>query len=237
MDCARSDGCPSFLSCNHSINDGPAVVSLVSGSLSIISSLCIIITYFIWPEIRSISRQIIVFLSLADLFTALGYVIGSANYLQYGNGNDTASFAADCEAFTRTCVVQSSITTWSSMASFWWTTILAVHLYVTLVKRHVSLPGRFLPVCHLLAWVTPIMIVMPLLWTGQLGYSHVATSSWCFIKHQHHKFVQVMLILVGGKLWEILTYLIILILYSITKLHMRREVSVLIEYSLLHLVR
>ena len=216
--------------CDYSISDvkdGPAIVSLFSSSLSIISSICIIVTYFVWPNIRSVSRQIIVFLSLADFFTASGYVIGSVNHLQYDR-NDTRGVIATCETFTRVCVLQSSITSWSSIASFWWTSILAFHLYITLVKGHVTLSGRLLPLYYVLAWVTPTIVVMALLWSNQLGYSHVAVSTWCFIsqRSQEQKFLEIILILLGGKLWEVITYVTILILYSLTKLHVSREVSV-----------
>ena len=221
--------CPVKDSCDYSIEsfkDGPAVVSLVSSSLSIISSLCIIITYFLWPDIRSVSRQIIVLLSLADLFTALGYIVGSANHLQYDRNdalNDNRSAA--CDTFARVCVVQSSITTWSSIASFWWTSILAFHLYITLVKEHIKLSGKLFSLYYFLAWATPTIVVMALLWTDQLGYSHVAVSTWCFISQKNKKWLQIMLVLLGGKLWEVITYLIILVLYSLTKLHVRSEVS------------
>ena len=225
----NSSQCPVKDTCDYSINnfkDGPAIASLVSSSLSIISSLCIIITYFLWPDIRSVSRQIIVLLSLADLFTASGYIVGSANHLQYDRNdasNDNGSAA--CDTFARVCVVQSSITTWSSIASFWWTNILAFHLYITIVKDHVKLSGKLLPLYYFLAWATPTIVVMALLWTDQLGYSHVAVSTWCFIRQKDK---EIILILLGGKLWEIITYLVILVLYSLTKLHVRREVSVVL---------
>ena len=229
--------CPVEDSCDYSIDfvkDGTAIVSLVSSSLSVISSLCIIVTYFVWPNIRSVSRKIIVFLSLSDLFTALGYVIGSANHLQYDR-NDTRGVTAACEIFTRVCVVQSSITSWSSIASFWWTSILAFHLYITLVKGRVNYSGKLLPLYYFLAWVTPTIVVMALLWSNQLGYSHVAVSTWCFIgqKSQEQKFLEIILVLLGGKLWEVITYVTILILYSLTKLHVRRQVSVILEVSML----
>ena len=225
--------CPAVESsgyCNRSItdiSDGPAVVSLISSSLSIISSLCIIVTFFVWPEIRSVSRQIIVFLSLADLFTALGYVIGSANHLQYEKSNATG---ADCEEFTRVCVVQSSITSWSSIASFWWTSILGFHLYITLVRGRMGLSGRIMPLYYLFAWVTPTIVVIALLWTNQLGYSPVAVSTWCFIrqKSRDQKFLEIIMILLGGKLWEIITYFAVIIFYSLTKFHIRYQVSVVL---------
>lgn len=229
LDCSRLCPASGGDCCDYSIGDikdGPAIVSIISSSLSIISSLCIIATYFMWPEIRSVSRQIIVLLSLADLFTALGYVIGSANHLQYDENNNTAGVTAACEVFTRVCVIQSSITSWSSIASFWWTSILAFHLYITLVKGHVSLSGRILPLYYFLAWVTPTIVVMGLLWTNQLGYSDVAVSTWCFIRQKScdQKYLEIILILLGGKLWEVITYLTILVFYPLTKLHIRQQV-------------
>ena len=209
--------------------DGPAVVSLISSSCSIISSLFIIFTYFIWSDIRSVSRQIIVFLSLADFFTALGYVIGSSNYLQhYHSQHNTTSgnVNVSCEQFTRVCVLQSCITTWSSMASFWWSTFLAFHLYITIVKEKVVLAGKLFPVYHVLAWITPLIITAVLLGKDELGYSSVAVSTWCYIREQSQKRNEVLLILIGGKLWEVAAYIAVVLLYLLTKLHVRHEVCV-----------
>jgi len=219
---------------------GPAVVSLISSSFSIISSLLIITTYFIWPDIRSVSRQIIVFLSLADFFTAVGYVIGSSNYLQhYRDGsrehtinatwNTTENVTGSCEQFTRVCVLQSCITTWSSIASFWWSTFLAFHLYITIVKGKMALARKIFPVYHTLAWITPIIIIAVLLGKNELGYSSVAVSTWCFIREQTQKRTEVLLILIGGKLWEMGAYISVVLLYLLTKLHINREVCVLLE--------
>jgi len=120
------------------------------------------------------------------------------------------------------------------MASFWWTVILAFHLYMTLVKGRLQLSRRILPLYYFLAWVTPTVVVVVLLESNQLGYSHIATSTWCFIRQKAHnrKFLQIILIMVGGKLWEILAYFVVLILYTLTKYHINREVSILLEYLL-----
>jgi len=218
---------------------GPAVVSLISSSFSVISSLFIISTYFTWPDIRSISRQIIVFLSLADFFTALGYIIGSSNYLQhYHDGKSNTTWIAtdnvtrSCEQFTRVCVLQSCITTWSSIASFWWSTFLAFHLYITIVKEKMVLAGKLFPVYHALAWITPTIIVAVLLGTDELGYSSVAVSTWCYIREQSQKRTEVLLILIGGKLWA---YIAVVLLYLQTKLHINREVCVLLKYFNMHI--
>lgn len=218
---------------------GPAAISLISSGCSMISSLVIIFTYFKWADIRSASRQIIVFLSLADFFTAMGYVIGSSNYLQhyhnYNGINASNQTVWTCEQFTRVCVLQSCITTWSSMASFWWSTFLAFHLYITVVKEKVALAGRLFPVYHALAWIIPTIIVIVLLSLDELGYSSVAASTWCFIREQQgeqpqERRSQVLLILIGGKLWEVTAYIAVVLFYCLTKLHIHREVCVLLEY-------
>ncbi len=121
------------------------------------------------------------------------------------------------------------------MASFAWTSILAVYLYLTIVHRRVDMAASLIPIGHVLAWVLPFAIVFPLLCTGKLGFSMVATSNWCYIQDSREKNalystdggqfkVEVTLLaLVAGKLWEIITYVIVLVFYGLIKYHIRKE--------------
>jgi len=68
---------------------------------SAFGSAIIIISYFWWPDIRTTSRQLLVFLSIADFVTAVGNCFG----VLY-RGTDVL------------CVIQSAFTTFSSLSSF-----------------------------------------------------------------------------------------------------------------------
>ena len=212
------------------LGKGPAIVSIISSTLSCLGSLLIVYTYLRWKDIRTGSRSIITFLAIADFFTAFGYVVGSSNYLanlQSDPGFDTPTCSP---VFTIICQIQSYLTSWSSISSFVWTTGFALYLFLTLVHSRIYLALRLIPWFHIAAWGLPIAIILPLLVTGHLGFSPYAVSTWCFIAEpQSHSLdsfplKEIGFILVGGKLWELLTYAIIIILYTAIKCHVRREV-------------
>ena len=231
----RLDSCPVYWDeCRGNLTSltlgpGPAIVSIVSSSLSCIGSLLIVYIYARWRDLRTGSRSIITFLAIADFFTAFGYVVGSSNYLVHLK-NDTDPASSECLVFTDICQLQSYVTTWSSMSSFFWTFALAFYLYLTIVRNRVYLATRLIPLFHVIAWALPIAICLPLLVTGYLGFAPFGASTWCFIydlyRHGHGALNQrdIALVLVAGKLWEILTYVAVVILYAAIKLHIRKEV-------------
>ena len=212
----------------------PSVVSLVSCTLSVFGSLLIVYTYARWKDLRTGSRSIVTFLALADLFTAAGYIFGSANYIDhYGEEENTAR----CRQFNTLCQIQSFVTTTSSMSSFAWTSFLAIYLYLVIVRSNLRLANKLMPLFHVVAWLFPLFITLPLLITGKLGYSPYAASNWCFIKDYLPRdnirylcgrlnYEVILLVLVGGKGSEIATYVLVIVLYAAIKWHLHKQVYI-----------
>ena len=170
-----------------------------------------------WKDIRTGSRKIITYLSIADFCTAFGYILGSLNYLiNFGQKKS-------CSNFHTVCQIQSFITTTSSMSSFVWTTMLAIYLYISVVHNEGNRAQRFFPLLHVLAWGAPLIITVPILATGNLGYSSMAVSTWCYIQTCSSD-KGIFLIMVAGKFWEILCYLLVFFFYILIKIHLRRQV-------------
>lgn len=226
--------CPRYLQCNDNkssiaLGGGPAIVSITSSTLSCLGSLLIVYTYLRWRDVRSGSRRVITFLAIADFVTAFGCVLGSSNYLVYFwlNFNEPGT-EYGCPAFANICEIQSYLTTWSSISSFVWTSALAFYFYLILVKDRLLLATRLIPWFHVVAWGFPIAICLPLLITGKLGFAPYAASTWCFIyDNQNRKHLtdkEIGIILLAGKLWEILTYAVVIILYTAIKCHIWKEV-------------
>lgn len=214
-------------------NLGPSVVAILSCTLSILGTLLILYTYIRWKDLRTGSRSIITFLSIADLATAIGYVIGSVNYIYFFGEKENTQ---PCNVYNTVCQIQSFVTTTSSLCSFAWTTILAAYLYMVIVKNKIRLANKLMPFYHVVAWLLPFVITLPLLIKDKLGYTPYAASNWCFIKHTlpnddwkyacgRFNYEMACLVLLGGKAWEILTYLIVIVLYAAMKWHLYKEVS------------
>lgn len=235
--------CPRQLNCTELVmmdgysptvqNVGPSVVAIFSCTLSILGSLLIVYTHLRWKDMRTGSRSIITYLAIADFATAAGYIIGSASYIYYFGEKENTQ---PCNMYNTICQIQSFVTTTSSLCSFAWTSILAAYLYMVVVKNKIRLANRLMPFYHVAAWFLPLIITMPLLIKDKLGYTPYAASNWCFIKeslpHNNWYYVcgrlnyeMVYLVLIGGKAWEILTYLIVIVLYAAIKWHIYKEVS------------
>lgn len=203
----------------------PTYFSIASCSLSCSGSLLIFVAYFALKGIRNVAQKIITLLALADFFTATGYLLADWNYLKY-----TVTRSQSCQIFSAVCEVQSFVTSWSSICSFGWTCALALHLYLLLSARKQFSLSNFLVWENLVIWIFPLLILLPLLVTSKLGYSTYATSNWCFIRTQ--KSVEgvvdkeeIVLILVGGKLWEMLSYTFVIVMYSVTIIKFNKRVS------------
>lgn len=92
-----------------------ASITLISASLSVIGGLALLLTYVKIPEFQTSVHRLLVFLTIADILTAFGYIIGTVNFLTL---NDDQRNTTDpmCEA-------QS------------WTSVIAIHLYL-LIRSH-----------------------------------------------------------------------------------------------------
>ena len=132
----------------------------------------------------------------------------------------------DCAQFEDVCTIQSFITSWSSVSSFLWTVTLAFYLYLTLVHTKIFLANRLMPLFHIVNWGFPMTFCIPLLVTRQLGYSPFAASTWCYIReNEDNPGKKIGLILIAGKFWEMLAYVLVIIMYATIKIHIRRQVQ------------
>ena len=238
---SATSGCPGPHNCTgnlvgFSVGRAPTYCSIVSCSLSVLGSLLIFIAYFVLKDIRNTAQKIITLLAIADLFTASGYLLAAWNFLTHFGERDQSKCL---NVFQPVCAIQSYITTWSSLCSFGWTCALALHFYLVLSPTKKHLPPKLLVYENIVAWFVPIVIVLPLLCTDKLGFTQYAASNWCFIKDAaiYHSAVEggstgdmnwkvIVFMLVAGKLWEILSYLFVVLMYGITRYKFHRQVSI-----------
>ncbi len=225
--CPREFNC-SNLSSSFDIGAVPTYASIVTSSLSCVGSLLIILAYWILKEMRTTAQKIITLLSITDFLTAAGYLLAACNFLMYIDETDDAK----CDTFQTVCVVQSFITTWSTLCSFGWTVALALHFYLIVRVCKQEIISKLLIFENILIWGLPTLIVVPLLATRRLGYTRYATSNWCYVTDTKYPSsdlqesgVTIILMLVAGNLWEILSYVAVIVLYSLTRKEYNIKVS------------
>lgn len=238
MDCSASI----LNSKNQRLREWSAILAIFSSSASIIGCLLIIIIYIVWREFRTTARTILLFISIADLFTATGYVIGSAVYLHYKIYTidlrmDGSMDRQPPRGYNTSCKSQSFVTTASSVASFFWTTVLAFYLYMTIVHKMYKFVRTLMPLIHVISWGVPLVLCSVALARDWLGPSLDDTSvSWCFVAHQKqgrvHREIQLLL----GKGWEVVAYILVIIFYTLTKIFIEVEVSVIILHLHAHII-
>ena len=161
----------------QSISNGKSnrILLGVASGLSIFGSLLVILTYILYKDIRTVSRHIIICISIAD------FVVTLFNCLALFISPVVDSQAKDFDIIS--CKIQSFISTSAVLWSFLWTMVLAMYLYCVLVKESTRIGKRIVwPWAHLLCWTIPLCINIVALYLGKLGNSgDENTSGWCWI--------------------------------------------------------
>ena len=230
--------CPKDLDCgdgNYSsliLGKVPCYVGIVSTSLSCVASVVMVLIYLAWKDIRKRGAQsIITFIAIADFFTAFFYLAGCVNILTHYNETDNKK----CKVYETFCDIESYIITLAGMSSFLWTMILAFYFYMTTSQRNRSngnIALKLMPVYHLIAWGIPVLIALPLLRFEKLGYApFVGGTVWCYIEvfdnfQKMDPFSKKNSKVIAIKLPEILSYGLILLLYSATVVNIYKKVKV-----------
>ncbi|XP_072552764.1 G-protein coupled receptor 157 isoform X1 [Salminus brasiliensis] len=190
------------------------VVILLSCVLSFLGSLLIICTYATWGDLRTTPRKLLVFLSVADLLSALSYFYG---VLRVFTSN------------TKDCIAQGAISTFANTSSFFWTVAIAIYLYIFIVKSSQRLADSLVLYFHLISWGVPLAITVAALALQKIGYDASEVSvGWCWVSIQQDDHVLWMLL--TGKIWEFLAYVMLPILYILIKSHIHKAHAALSEY-------
>ncbi|XP_038602548.1 G-protein coupled receptor 157 isoform X2 [Tachyglossus aculeatus] len=178
-------------------------VVLLSCGLSCLGSGLLVATHALWPELRSRARQLLLYLSLADLLSAASYF--------YGVLRDFDRSSWDCR-------LQGALSTFANTSSFFWTVAIAFYLYVTIVRSGLG-PGSWLLFCfHIVSWGVPLVITVAAVSLKKIGYDASDVSvGWCWIDIEAED--RVLWMLLTGKLWEILAYILLPLLYILIKKH------------------
>ena len=151
------------------------ILLTVSAGLSIVGCILMISTYIVYKDIRTVSRHIVVCISIADL------IVTTSNCMATAIRPEVDSVVTDIDRIT--CTIQSFVGTTAVLWSFLWTMVLAIYLYIDLVKGKQALGKRLIwPWSHLCCWLIPLAINMTGLLLHKLGNAGDRnTAGWCWI--------------------------------------------------------
>jgi hypothetical protein len=188
------------------------VIFTVISSLSAFGSVAIIVTYFLWRDLQTTTRRILVYISIGDFFATYPSLVifWTKDYVEDGFP----------------CKFQSFVTSTAIMWSFFWTTSLAIYLYIALVKKRHDISEKLMLSFHVVNWCLPTFLVAAAWYKSQLGYTkNRATAGWCWILTGNNHGKAVIWMLVCGKFWEIISYFVNGFLYFFITLTIKNEVG------------
>lgn len=117
------------------------------------------------------------------------------------------------------CTAQAIISSTASLASFFWTSFIALNVYLTVVKQNSSLVTRFRALPHIISWGLPLIVLAVTQSYERYGLN-VCTGEmlwWCWIANEspHDHLPIVFWQLFSGKLWEMMTYIFTSVMYAL----------------------
>ncbi|XP_069136697.1 G-protein coupled receptor 157-like [Argopecten irradians] len=193
-----------------------AYLTLVASLLSLSGGIGIIVLYFLFKNLRTPARKLLVFLSLMDATIAIGNILGVIWVLHRDGPVIRRSMAY--------CQFQSALTIFSSISAFCWTTIMALCLFMGIVRTNMTFTTRYMKVFHLISWSLPCIVTITALSSDVLGYDHnVTQASWCWID----PLVPNVMVwqLFTGKLWEFSCSLLTTVLSFAVAVYIKRKAN------------
>lgn len=124
-------------------------ISVGTALFSIVGSVVIILLFFTFKELRTTSRQLLVFLSIADIIASLSSVVQARGYVISITLPDQMS---------KSCQTDAGLWVWSQIAVALWTSIIAIYLFLCVSLRWVAVANRVVFLFHVFCWGMPIVV-------------------------------------------------------------------------------
>ena len=193
------------------------VLGLFSDLASMLGAFLIILSFFLIKELKTTARYFLLFLSVADFFNAFFYFTAHIWSLAIPVYSVCYRNKSDFETYY--CVAQSTFNVFFSLSSYYWTTVLAVHVVLLVTVRKQWLGNKII-FRALLAFgiMAPFIVSVLGLLLNRLGPGFDTVSAgWCFVGYHNNfsseNFRHIYSELLTGILWDFIA------LVSITSLN------------------
>ncbi|XP_013412130.1 G-protein coupled receptor 157 [Lingula anatina] len=206
------------------------ILTLFFSVLSILGTLLIILVYFMYVDLRTTSRKIVVFLSIGDFINALSQTIGLVWYV---SDTHTSVDYTDIK-FLALCEGPAAGLIFGTIASCLWTVVLALYMYICIVRNRVGLAQKLITPSHVVCWMIPSLMVIILMSETELGYDEAlknssSSASICWIRNVNDSnpkavFDQFLWQVFSMPFWELTSVIVVAILTSRTVHHVHAEI-------------
>lgn len=142
----------------------------------------------------------------------------------------TADITPEQQGF---CEAQAAISSTASLASFFWTSCIALNIYLTVVKQDNRLITKYRLLPHIICWGVPAVVLIVTESERRYGLNECTGMLWwCWIKFSSNDRTLSTLItwqLVTGKVWEITSYVFVAVMYTLVVLDISSYVGLWFE--------
>lgn len=156
------------------------VIVGVSCSLSITGSLLIILSYFLQKN-RTKAREILFNISLMDFGVGMANLIGiSINFDQYYIISNDGTISTSEPHINDVCKTQAFFAMFCTLVSVFWTTALAMYLYIVILHHNKPLHAvYFVRFSYIICYGLPLGVTLWACLTARLGYAPFDSTGYC----------------------------------------------------------
>ncbi|XP_052083083.1 G-protein coupled receptor 157-like isoform X3 [Mytilus californianus] len=202
-------------------------LTIIACTLSFLGSAFIFCAYCVVDSLRpeNETRRLLLYLTVSDLFVAIGNFIGTIRFIGIYDSKPLYANFGEEFASDNVCIVQSFISATGSMWSFCWNTAIAIHLWVALVYcRNGTWSWKVKIFCHSVCWLLPLAVAIAAAKCEVLGEDFdQVTGTWCWIKSSLSRSDRITWMIISGKGWELVSYLVTCFMFFYLKGYMWRQ--------------
>ena len=198
----------------NSLEPGMLGLGIFSDIIAIFGSLFIIVTYFIFTDLKTRARKFLLIIALADFLNASTFLFGQIWSLV--NRNFSTCYLGKPQYEIWFCVFSGAANNFFSLSCFTFTIFLGVHVIFLLFGSTVLVRRKAFVSSLIIGFAVPFIVTSITFWFGMFGPGNSATVGTCFIKNFNDtddRNYQILFQLLSWYIWGILTDIFIFVIY------------------------
>ncbi|KAK3098638.1 hypothetical protein FSP39_021472 [Pinctada imbricata] len=199
-----------------------SVLTATASSLSVFGGLGLILVYILFKDMRTGGRKLLMFIAMMDALTAIGNILG----VIWLHCRTTPSCRNVYESMTF-CRFHAILTIFSSISSNLWMVVMGTCLLVSIVHTKPNFAMQHMKKFYFICWPIAGFIAIVTLAANVVGFDP-GIASWCWIDPNTPNMLAWQFF--TGKLWEMLTYVITVVIYTYVRVYLWKRTS----HSLAH---
>ena len=180
----------------------------IVGSLSATASFAVILTYYMFRDLRNLRYvELVLYVSINDFIGSIGIALGAQPDGSIG------------------CGFQAFVSNANYLSATFWTTIIAYQVYLVVVHKQIL---KNMTSIHLFCWLVPAIVTLLPLTTSSYG-NNDDQESWCFIANNGGNSTRVIWLIFGFYFWlwcgiALSLYFVCHVQYSLTNMETVNEI-------------